>query len=68
MKTLILFSTLVLAASALAQDDRFMALDMNNDGRISADEVASDPELAAAFAELDIDHDGYLTPRELSEH
>jgi Ca2+-binding EF-hand superfamily protein len=40
-------------------------LDTNQDGRISAQEVAGRPELAKAFASMDLNHDGYLSNSEV---
>ncbi len=43
---------------------RYIALDTNGDGRISKLEAASSP-LAAKFAQIDRNHDGYLVHSEL---
>jgi hypothetical protein len=68
MKTFIFIGSLILASAAVvAQDDKMSALDLDNDGRISLEEAASDPALSAAFVELDSNKDGYLTPSELAE-
>ena len=71
MKKLIILSALILAAgSVFAQDDEdiLAMLDTDVDGRISIEEAAADPDLAAVFAELDVNKDGYLTPSELAEY
>lgn len=68
MRTFIFIGSLILASSAaIAQDDKIAVLDLDNDGRISLEEAASDPALSAAFVELDANKDGYLTPSELAE-
>ncbi len=38
----------------------FMRLDANHDGKISREEAAKDPKLAAKFDQLDANHDGFL--------
>ncbi|MGG6462424.1 EF-hand domain-containing protein [Solilutibacter silvestris] len=38
----------------------FMRLDADHDGKISRDEAAKDPKLAAKFDQLDANHDGFL--------
>lgn len=40
-------------------------LDINQDGRITAAEVASRPELAKAFTNMDLNHDGSITNSEV---
>jgi Ca2+-binding EF-hand superfamily protein len=40
-------------------------LDTNQDGRISPSEVASRPQLAKAFASMDLNHDGFISNSEL---
>ena len=40
-------------------------LDTNQDGRISPQEVAGQPELAKAFASMDLNHDGYIANSEV---
>jgi Ca2+-binding EF-hand superfamily protein len=40
-------------------------LDTNQDGRISPQEVASQPQLAKAFAGMDLNHDGYIANSEV---
>lgn len=67
-KTIILSAFILASGAALAQEDKLAALDTDNDGRISIEEAAADAELSAAFAELDTNQDGYLTPSELAEH
>ncbi len=38
----------------------FMRLDTDHDGKISRDEAAKNPKLAAKFDQLDANHDGFL--------
>lgn len=40
--------------------DWMARLDTNKDGRISREEAKADPRLAARFAEMDVNKDGYL--------
>jgi hypothetical protein len=53
-------------AGGVSQDllKEFQALDTNKDGFLSKEELASKPELAAAFAKADKDRDGKLDPAE----
>ena len=69
-KTIILSALILIAGNAFAQDEEntLAMLDTDIDGRISVEEAASDVELSAVFAELDVDKDGYLTPSELAEY
>ena len=46
----------------------FNDLDANKDGKLSRDEVASDPRLSRDFDTLDTDRDGYLSKRELKAY
>tara|TARA_R110002153_G_scaffold171435_1_gene324222 strand:+ start:623 stop:832 length:210 start_codon:yes stop_codon:yes gene_type:complete len=66
MKKLIPLVVLTFASMALiAEEDLIAKLDSDNDGRISIEEAAHDASLAAMFAELDTNKDGYLSPSEL---
>jgi hypothetical protein len=66
MKKLIPLIALTFTSMALfAEEDLMAKLDTDNDGRISIEEAAEDPSLAAMFAELDTNKDGYLSPSEL---
>lgn len=65
MKKTILLSAFILAAGTAYAQDILVKLDQDIDGRISIEEAASEPELSAMFAELDVNKDGYLTPSEL---
>ncbi|GAC17598.1 EF-hand domain-containing protein [Paraglaciecola arctica] len=66
MKKLIPLVVLTFASMALiAEEDLIAKLDSDNDGRISIEEAAQDASLAAMFAELDTNKDGYLSPSEL---
>jgi len=83
MKTTLLIATLVLSASALAQESArtpattpsagattpsFESLDTNADGRISASEAQASPSLAAKFSMLDKQNKGYLTKDEFQSY
>jgi Ca2+-binding EF-hand superfamily protein len=66
MKYLIPLVALSLVSLALiAEEDLIAKLDSDNDGRISIEEAAENASLSAMFAELDINKDGYLSPKEL---
>ncbi len=56
-------NTIVLAQ---ADTDRFVELDANQDGVIDREEAAVDPEVAAAFEEIDTAGTGVITPEEFS--
>lgn len=56
-------STIVLAQAA---EDKFNALDVNQDGVIDRNEAAADPELAAAFEQADVTGTGEITIEEFS--
>lgn len=67
MKKLITLVALTFASMAvIAEEDLITKLDSDNDGRISIEEAAEDAALAAMFAELDINKDGYLSSSELA--
>lgn len=53
-------------AAASASEAVFAKLDKDQDQRISLVEARSSAKLAAAFARLDANHDGYLTPAEFA--
>lgn len=66
MKYLIpLFALSLVSLALIAEEDLIAKLDSDNDGRISIEEAAEDASLSAMFAELDINKDGYLSPKEL---
>ena len=66
MKYLFPLVALSLVSLALiAEEDLIAKLDSDNDGRISIEEAAENASLSAMFAELDINKDGYLSPKEL---
>ncbi|HJW11743.1 MAG TPA: hypothetical protein VJ598_08150 [Albitalea sp.] len=44
----------------------FASADKNSDGKLSKEEAASIPSLAAQFDKLDKDKDGFLSPMEFS--
>ena len=71
MKKLILFicvfsTSVVLAESLEALDDRFSPLDTNHDGNISAEEAGNDPELSKNWALIDNDNNGVVDAAEFS--
>jgi hypothetical protein len=77
MKTMILAMAAVAglagAGIALANErggerdgaERFFRADANNDGRVTKDEVRAARE--AAFARMDVDQDGFLTPADRAD-
>jgi hypothetical protein len=42
----------------------FSTLDANKDGKLSLSEARADPDLEMAFEMLDLNHYGYLSPKE----
>lgn len=46
---------------------QFSSLDSNRDGRVSKDEVKAHAELTSSFANLDADHDTYLSETEFGK-
>ncbi len=50
-----------------AASNTFQALDSNRDGKLSKAEMAKHP-MAAHFAMLDADKNGYLNPKEAAAH
>jgi len=54
------------AMDRIAVDAAFTKTDVNKDGKITKDEVAKMPALAAKFADLDKDKDGALSMDEFS--
>ena len=63
---LLLTIVAMVTAVAIAQEDKMATLDVDKDGRISLEEASKDEALAALFADLDKDQDGYLTEKELN--
>lgn len=58
---------LLVAAVASAQSEgnpSFVALDVDEDNRISREEAQADAQVAARFEEADTDQDGYLSLEE----
>ena len=69
MKMLIPLSLLTVASFVLvAEEDLMSKLDTDNDGKISIEEASQDASLSTMFIELDIDGDGYLSPKELEKY
>jgi Ca2+-binding EF-hand superfamily protein len=54
------------ATPAAPAEAAFKRADANNDGKLSKDEAARLPAIAAKFDELDKDKDGYLTMAEFA--
>lgn len=68
MKKLLLASIVTFASLNVLADPEAMVvhpLDADKDGLISMDEAKVDITLSAIFADLDLDHDGFLTHTEL---
>jgi Ca2+-binding EF-hand superfamily protein len=66
MKKLIpLVALMFTSMTLIAAEDLITKLDSDNDGRISIGEALVDASLAAMFAELDANKDGYLSLSEL---
>lgn len=66
MKALIIATTIALASTAAFADETTLKdLDKDEDGRISVEEASVDPKIAAVFAELDLDKDGFLSATEM---
>jgi len=69
MKKLLILGLCVLASTAvLADDELFMQLDADSNGLISIAEATADSDVAAQFAELDTNADGFLSAEEFSEY
>lgn len=72
-QALLLASLTLLASAAQAQDGTsdpkvdFKALDRNNDGYLSRDELPADHFLLSRLVELDENKDGRLSPDELAK-
>ena len=74
MKTqlILLCSAALLSTAAIAEDtdssknkgDTFASLDVDSDGKLSQEEVASNSGLTASFTKLDGDSDGFISKRE----
>lgn len=79
MKTLVALSVLLVSAVAISDDRpaknpedaseksaqvKFESLDQNKDEAISKTEARADAALAAQFASMDINADGYVSQRE----
>jgi hypothetical protein len=68
MKKLLLASIMTFASlNVLAESEEMTVhpLDTDKDGLISMDEAKADSTLSALFADLDINHDGFLSHLEL---
>lgn len=69
MKKLLLASIITFASHNVLADSEEMKvhpLDADKDGLISVDEAKIDSTLTAIFADLDVNHDGYLSQLELA--
>jgi len=60
-----LMLTTALYAGEVTRAD-FGTLDTNQDGSLSADEAASDPELSKNWSDIDKDENGVIDPAEFS--
>lgn len=58
-------ATAPLSQGEIKAQREFKMLDFNGDGKLSRQEVALFPRLAAAFDDADTDHDGYVTYEEV---
>jgi Ca2+-binding EF-hand superfamily protein len=58
-------ATAPLTQGEIKAQREFKLLDFNGDGKLSRQEVALFPRLAAAFDDADTDHDGYVTYEEV---
>lgn len=63
-KTLIMSLSILAASSVMADENKLTVLDTDHDGLLSIEEASADPELAKAFADLDIDKDGFISQAE----
>ncbi len=63
-----LLAALLISSVSMAIEDAFKSLDGDNDGLISQDEAASDPELSTQFASLDKNHDKMLNTDEFKTY
>jgi Ca2+-binding EF-hand superfamily protein len=69
MKKLLILGLCVFASTAaLANDELFMKLDADSNGLISISEATADSDVAAQFAELDTNADGFLAAEEFAEY
>ena len=67
MKQFILGSILILATgTVMAENEQFSILDTDKDGLLSFEEAKVDTSIGAAFSELDLNQDGYLSEPELA--
>lgn len=55
------FTLARLSQQKAAFDEAFNAADANKDGKIGKDEAAANPQLAANFARIDTDGDGFIS-------
>ena len=53
-------------AKPASADAAFAKADANRDGKLSKEEAAAVPAIAAKFDQLDKDKKGYLTPEEFA--
>ena len=68
MLRLTLFITsIMLVATAFADEERLTPLDKNKDGNISIQEATVHPDLLAAFGSIDADGNGQISRTELME-
>ena len=61
-----LFAGVFIAANAIANDDLFTTLDVNEDGVIDGKEAMAHEVLSASFVEVDANSDGVITREEFA--
>ena len=65
LKKTVLVTSVMLAATAFADEERLTPLDKNKDGNISIQEATVHPDLLASFGSIDVDGNGQISRSEL---